>query len=67
MRAASEAVEKALLVADREGWRLLVVERAEAGVLRARLPFQRDLAADDLGQVEARSQFVEEAREKAIP
>ena len=59
---AAEAVEEALLVVDREGRRLLVVERAEAGVLRARPAFQRDLAADDLGQAEARAQFVEEAR-----
>ena len=35
MGAAAEAVEEALLVVDREGRRLLVVERAEAGMLAA--------------------------------
>ena len=34
----------------------------QACVLRARPPLQRDLAADDIGQTEARTQFVEEAR-----
>src|SRR5205085_4725550 len=42
MLAAAEAVIKALLVVDRERRRLLVVERAEAGIFRARPALQRD-------------------------
>ncbi len=62
MFAAAEAVIEALLVVDREARRLLVVERAEAGELRARAPLQRDLAADDVAETQSGSQLVEEAR-----
>jgi hypothetical protein len=62
MLAAAEAVIEALLVVDREGRRLLVVERAEAGIFRPRPPLERDLAADDVAQTHARAQLVEEAR-----
>ena len=43
MLAAAEAVEEALLVVDGEGRRLLVVERAEAGVLAPDLRFSETL------------------------
>ena len=62
MGAAAEAVKEALLVVDREGRRLLVMERAEASILRPRAALQHDLAPDDVGHAEARAQFVEEAR-----
>ena len=55
---ATEAVKEALLVVDCEGRRLLVMERAEAGILRPRTALQHDLASDDVGHAEARAQFV---------
>ena len=64
---AAEAVEEALLVVDREGRCLLVVEGAEACVLGTRAALQRHLPADDVGQAEARAQFVEEAGRERHP
>jgi hypothetical protein len=65
MLAAAEAVEEALLVADRERGRLLVMERAQAGIFRTGLALERDLAADHVAQAEARAQFIEKARGEA--
>ena len=61
MRAAAEAVEEALVLVDREGGRLLVVERAEAGML-APAPHQLHPAGDHAGERDAAAQLVQELR-----
>src|SRR6185312_1605600 len=60
--AAAEAVEEAFLVADGERRRLLIMERAQSGKLGGVLALERDLAADDVAQADARTQLIEEAR-----
>ena len=60
MRAAAEAVEEALVVVDGEGRRLLVMERAQAGMLAA-LADQAHAPADHFGTGEARAKLVKEA------
>src|SRR5262245_11460776 len=64
MGSTAEAMEEVLVVADREGRALLVVERAEAGVLPAAL-LQPDPAADHLGYRQAIPKFLDEFRRNA--
>src|SRR5690606_38059203 len=59
VRAAAEAVVEAFARADREGGRLLAVERAESLVVRARA-LQRYACADHLDHVRPGEQLVDE-------
>ncbi len=59
--AGGEAMIKALLVVDREGRRLLHLERRQALEL-APGALQRNLAAHDLADAEARPYFIQEIR-----
>jgi hypothetical protein len=61
MRATAEAMIELLVVVDGEGWAFLAVERA-AGLELAPGADHPHLAADDLGQGEARAQFIQVAR-----
>ena len=54
----AETMEKALVLADREGRRFFLVERAQAGML-APAPGQLDAPADHLGQRRAGADFIE--------
>ena len=58
MRAAAEAVIEALVLADGEGRRLLVVERAQAGMF-APLAREFDPLADDIRQCDPRSNILQ--------
>ena len=57
VHAATEAVVSLAGRADREAGRFFAVERAQTHVVRARL-LQRDMAADDLGNVNACKQIL---------
>ena len=56
---AAEAVVKLFVWTDRERWRLLVVKRAEPGIVLACL-FQGHAAFDDINNVDAGQQIVNE-------
>src|SRR5439155_10191303 len=63
VRAAAKAVEEALVVDDVKGRRLLVVERAEPGVLAA-LADKPHAPPDEVGERNAAAQFIEKAGRK---
>ena len=64
MLAAGKAVIELLLVIDREGWGLFLVERAETGKFPA-LPFQLHMPTDHLRYGQAVTQLIEEFRRDA--
>ena len=66
MGAAAEAVEKGLIVVDREGWRLLLVERTEPHMLMS-APGQAHATPHHIADRHARANVVEKLRRQAHP